>query len=387
MYSDRITTRKSNIELLRIICMLLIIMHHFNVHTEFVFDPNIISLKRLSYEFLYIGGKVGVNIFILITGYYSYKNLSFKINKLLRFYLQVFFYSVVIYLIFAFFNLPVGNDGNFSFTWSTFIDYLLPITTGRWWFTSSYFLITLLSPFINLLIDKISQFSFKLLLGIMTFFYSIIPTFYIKSSFLTANHSKNQVIIFLFIYLIGAYISKYGFIFKLKSSKLLIISIAICVLTFVSVKIFDYLGFNDAWYITDKMNKYYYELQTIPTLISTICLFEAFLKIDIGSNKIINYISSLTFGIFLIHEHKLLRQLLWKTFVRDTLFGKWLNCPNIESTTNLVPMAILVVIIVFIFAGIIETIRLYMIEPLYIDKVNSIGSKVDNYLNKQCNIK
>ena len=37
---NRISSRQSNIELLRIICMVMIIAHHFCVHMHYPFDAN-----------------------------------------------------------------------------------------------------------------------------------------------------------------------------------------------------------------------------------------------------------------------------------------------------------------------------------------------------------
>lgn len=56
--------RNSAIELLRIIAMLMIVFHHFGVHGGFVFKSGMISLPHLWYNFIIMGGKIGVNIFV-----------------------------------------------------------------------------------------------------------------------------------------------------------------------------------------------------------------------------------------------------------------------------------------------------------------------------------
>ena len=62
--------RSSNIELLRIIAMIMIIAHHVSVHSGFVYPGEIISFNRLWIQFIQLGGKIGVNIFVLISGYF-----------------------------------------------------------------------------------------------------------------------------------------------------------------------------------------------------------------------------------------------------------------------------------------------------------------------------
>ena len=62
--------RNSSFELLRITSMLLIVAHHFVVHGKFdltaSFSKNIFFLQSLS-----MFGKLGVNLFVLISGYFS----------------------------------------------------------------------------------------------------------------------------------------------------------------------------------------------------------------------------------------------------------------------------------------------------------------------------
>ena len=67
---ESIKTKKSNLELLRIINMLLIIAHHLAVHTPFTFEN--VHIKYIVY-FLSLGGKIGVNSFILLSKPYFSK--------------------------------------------------------------------------------------------------------------------------------------------------------------------------------------------------------------------------------------------------------------------------------------------------------------------------
>lgn len=64
-------TRDSNIELLRIIAMCLIIFHHMALNTGIV-DGYSINGNMIFGIIGGIGGKIGVVIFILITGYFSF---------------------------------------------------------------------------------------------------------------------------------------------------------------------------------------------------------------------------------------------------------------------------------------------------------------------------
>lgn len=385
--NNRLGSRKSNIELLRIICMVMIIAHHFCVHSAFAFDTQAFSFNRLWYEFLYTGGKIGVNVFILITGYFSFRNVTLKVGKLIQFYLQTFFYSIVIYLIFLIFSLPVGDGGAFTFDWRTLVDALLPVTSAQWWFVSGYFVILLISPFLNYFICSIPKNGLHIVIIIMAILYVVVPTFYIDTNFFTSNWDRNPVLWFIFLYLLGAYLGKYGFAFHFKPYVYFLIFFGICFLNFFSVVIFDQVGMNNAWFIEENRNKYLFEMQTIPLVLASIALFEGFLKIDIGSHKSINFISSLTFGVYLIHDNIYLRELLWKTFVRDTLFKEWLNAPNVETSPWFALISIGVILAVFIAGALIELFRMYVVEKLYSKPLKKLGKKIDdkidNYIKKE----
>ena len=60
--------RDCNFELLRIVSMIIIIMHHYVVQSDFVNIP--VSFNKMIAILFSFWGKVGVNIFIMISGYY-----------------------------------------------------------------------------------------------------------------------------------------------------------------------------------------------------------------------------------------------------------------------------------------------------------------------------
>lgn len=88
--------RETKYELLRIISMLFIIGHHFIAHNG---NINVIAGNNFIYSLLYCGGKFGVAIFIMITGYFMIdKKTNYK--RLINLELQVLIYSIGIYLLF-----------------------------------------------------------------------------------------------------------------------------------------------------------------------------------------------------------------------------------------------------------------------------------------------
>ena len=134
--TDRQTDRQSNIELLRIIAMIMIAFHHFACHGNFDWQSVGATIPHLWYNFIVMGGKIGVDIFILISGYFLINSNGsvFNFKRILKFWGQVFFYSIGIYIVFC----AVGVS---DFGIKSLIKSLFPITFSSWWFASTYFVL------------------------------------------------------------------------------------------------------------------------------------------------------------------------------------------------------------------------------------------------------
>lgn len=96
--------RSSNLELYRIICMLMIVAHHFVVNSgltsvdgPMVASPD--SAKTLFLSVLGMWGKIGINCFLMITGYFMCKS-QITIKKFLKLILWIYFYKIIIFAIF-----------------------------------------------------------------------------------------------------------------------------------------------------------------------------------------------------------------------------------------------------------------------------------------------
>lgn len=101
LQTEELAPRQSNIELLRIVAMLMIIAHHFVVHGGFEFSTDTITANRLWVQFIQMGGKIGVNIFVLISGYFLISTPTVKLEKVLKLWIQIFTYSFLIFIIFV----------------------------------------------------------------------------------------------------------------------------------------------------------------------------------------------------------------------------------------------------------------------------------------------
>ena len=189
--------RDSSFELLRIMAMLLIVAGHFSVHGGFNYSSNMISFNRLWIQLISISGNIGVNIYVLISGYFLISSENTKTSKILRLLLQTFSYSILCFIIF----LLIGNR---TLSMKELIKVFFPITYSEYWFASTYFMVYLLHPYINMFISKIKNEIFIKMLLVLTICWSIIPTF------LASSFQSNSLSWFIYLYILGAYYRLYG---------------------------------------------------------------------------------------------------------------------------------------------------------------------------------
>ena len=124
MLNAKNVERDSNFELLRIVAMLMIIGHHLALYGAPCDDPSYISPNILLCQFIQGGGKLGDNIFILITGYFSITTDKVNYLKIYRLWKQMVFFMLVDYFIAA-------AAGYTSFSFLSFLSCLFPMMTDN----------------------------------------------------------------------------------------------------------------------------------------------------------------------------------------------------------------------------------------------------------------
>lgn len=324
--------RESNIELLRVFCILLIIMHHIVVHCIVIqlgdskmypageMFNNFVFYKRLIFfDFMACFGKMSNNIFILITGYFMCEKVDININKQLKKILgQVLFASVFLMIISALYNAFFDN----TFT-ST-----LPISifNNEWYFIGYYVCIIVIARvFLNKYIQNLDQKRYSELLIIL---FAIVSIMFTKG--LISNISPNLTIVLtgVFLYSLGGYIKKYDMFKKVNIITLIIVLILSFVIMGLSYR--NYTMDNILSSLKQGKQEYFqsirlYEENSLMSIVIAVCIFEIFRRIKIPKSNVINYIASATFMIYLMHDNDFVRTIYrsfdWIKPFHDDVFG------------------------------------------------------------------
>ena len=186
--------RNSNIELLRIVAILGIICHHVLVHGVGIYRMPIENLTW-GYNFLNNMCYVGVNVFILISGYFS---IRFSWSKLLRLYLICAVVGALCYIFHCY------RDG-MSIGRSLIYQSVFAFSQNKLWYVLPYICLFLLSPFINRLLEQLSNREF---VGLTTILF-VISCYFGWFWHNDVNQSGFCLMQFIFLYVIGYAIKKF----------------------------------------------------------------------------------------------------------------------------------------------------------------------------------
>ena len=334
--------RNSAIELLRIISMLMIVAHHFAVHGGFEFDKGAITLPRLWWGFIGIGGNFGVDVFVLISGYFlvSSKSVSVDFRKTFRFWTQVLFYSLVLFVI----SISLGRE---QVTFNGVKKAIMPVTFNMWWFASVYFILFLLHPYINKLLKSMTGKEYRGVMGALLLLWSVIPT-------VTGDPFFSNILIEMFIvYVIGGYIRLHGFSEKIKCRHYFMLFFGSLLAIYLSYVAIILVG-TRVPSVADS-NMYFYGRVKVPMLLCAVCIFMAFIKMKPFNSKIINTIATGTFGVYLLHDSHALRDFIWK----DTF-----NCVAFQESNMIIPYSLFVTVIIFVICCFIDIVRAKTFEVL-----------------------
>lgn len=275
--------RHSNLESLRIVSMLLVLLIHYlpsrltptpeTIESDFWQICLNLELRSLSF--------VCVNCFILISGYFGIK---WRFKSLCGLLYQIIFYSGVAWII-GYAMLGAGYDAYIDI-WGNHLSKAFSVR----WFIAAYLLLYLFSPVINSFVENSSK---KQLSQFLIVFY-IVSTVYGYFMLLDEFNAGMSFISLIGIYMTGAYLRKYkDKIFAYSASKDFLIYIGIGFFLTISSIVILKLG----------IRKSIYGYLNPLIIIDAIYLFLCFSKLEVGISKPINLVAASAFSVYCLHHH------------------------------------------------------------------------------------
>lgn len=289
--------RQVNFELLRILCMYMIVIGHCLFHgrvtAKLGYGTTNYFLSYLVQSF----SVVHVNCFIMIAGYFSIDR-QFRSRRLLRLWKQVLFYSLGIFLIWTVF----GSTGREDMLMA-----VLPLSTKHYWFASVYVGTSLLIPFAGMLAVRLTKCQYQYLLAVLTVLLSVNHMIFRVNTY--GNYTGREVSWFLFLVFLAGYIKLHT-----KADRKYfwygIGGYAVCSLTVLgSVYLAMELGLEDTGYFLN--------YNSFLSLLATAFLFLGVKNMPWKESRLDGLIlktAGAAFGVYLIHDNYLIRYHIWDLF-------------------------------------------------------------------------
>mgnify|MGYP000000560923 FL=1 len=313
--------RYSNMELLRIIAMLMIIAHHIFAHCINVqlTDLQLITKlgngwychPRFSKKLCMLTvfspmGQVGNAIFIIISGYFMAHKESIDLTKIAKKLLfQLGFASIVLGIasIYAYQNIT-----EFSIK-------LLSFNLFNWmsWYVGYYFVVIVIAKiFLNKFLSKIDRNNYVMFMVVL---FALVQFSWSTKLISSLAEGLEIVCTGIFLYSLGGYIKKYN---PFESIRLWAVIAIIVVMNLMVMgdfyiktasRILEYDPNSGSGFIQSVPG--YANNQILPIILG-ISTFELFRRMKVPSNRIVNFAGASTFMVYLLHDNEFVYK-LWNT--------------------------------------------------------------------------
>lgn len=292
------TQRSSNLELLRILCMLLIIGDHLTGQGGIADYTTLPS----SFAFCLIGcgSRIACSVFILIGGWFLCEQ-PYKTRRPLSLWLSLWLYTVPVTLLCRLAGLDVSFG---ALRWAAF-----PASTRQLWFISDYLLLLLCVPLLNRVLRGLPRTAHRGLLAVLAVPMILYPTLFGENGIVS-----DTAWMFLYEYLLAAYLRRYpeNRLARLLQHRAaaLALGLGLPLVNTAIRAVLETRGLTNG-----KAFQYvaYYRtaLGALPNLLAALALFYLFKNLDLGCVRWVNALSGTTLGVYILHQVPAFRNFLW----------------------------------------------------------------------------
>lgn len=359
--TDRQTAvRYSGIELLKIFAIFVIVISHVvqtltSENLDISYQDHVLDITKATTNFQYIVllifqhfGGWGNSLFFICSAWFLLKATAYKKKKWFFMLVEIWTVSIII-LIVTYAILHGGISAKII------IQSIFPTLFGNNWYVTCYLLFYPISPILNRVIDGMSK---RQLLRSA----SALALLYIFLDFIKGDwFFPSMLILWVTIYFVMAYLQKYLMFFadSIKNNVVFALANAVC---FVGLILLTEVGGLHIAFLSEKMMHWWNNCNPFIIFMS-IAMFNIARNVHF-KNRFINYISSLSLLIYVIHDNLIIR-----TYFRPAM---WNYVYTNYGYNNLIGWVFILVVITFLF-GIIAA-------ALYSVTIQEFVKKISNRL-------
>lgn len=321
--------RDSSFELLRVLCMYIVIAAHVTPHT----------LSPLYWNSVFSYGTAGLffaDLYFMISGYFMIAKPAPSYKKIYSLFITIYLcaiFSAIAFVIFGITGIYSFKSYSMNNYMGLFVHYFTsPITSNVFWFITAYVILFFLTPILNNVINNLNKKGHLAFLLIMLTIYSFSNGF---------NFKYAQIVRAVFDYALGGYFMLYA---KKSENKVrhnaIFIPLAVLLIIFTAIVNVHYDNSDSSSFIVHLAEKTF--LNGILFNLCAITIFSIFHNLSF-SNSFINGLSKTTFAVYLLHANEMTAQ-VWKIIL-----------PQADITsTNFIPVAIFRTVAIFIICALFD---------------------------------
>lgn len=311
--------REKNFEVMRTMTMLFVVVYHSLTHGVgvaygFNTDKPEELINVVSADALLVFGSIAVNLYVMVSGYFLV-DLEFKPSRLVRTWLSAFFYSFAI-------TLLMMMLGCAPFSMTTLAKSFFPISADAYWFVTQFVGLLILAPFLAMMVRRLTFRQYVvLLIGGTLLCLSLTSDFPLGKRF-SVSHG-NSVWSFSYLFLVAGFIKHH--MKRLSMRKLLMAAATVALLVLSS----------ELWQGRKEDGVYllWLDYNGLPFVLSVI-VFVLVKQWSIGNGTLWTLLARMapyTFGVYLIHDHLMMRHWLWTNIDFSPFYGRLLFLPVVAG--------------------------------------------------------
>ena len=346
--------RNSNIEVLRIISMLMIVAGHFAGQGG-IKEQAAGGISKIILFVLGSGQRVAINIFLLISVWFLVEQ-QFKATRLIRVWGEVFFYTVSLTICLMMFGHPVSLK--------ELVKSFLPFLGRPLWFASAYIALIMLTPFLNNIYRKFTKRQLKAMVVVLGLITCVLPTVASEmDTYLCA------IAWFVFVYFLVAYFKKYFKGIQVNG----MVCIFAGIILYLAMSCFAGVCVESSALVAAQhlAERFLHDFKSIPNFLCAFLIFYGVILMKERKSKMINELAAGSFAVYIVHQTPAFYPVLWKTLTDTGLYrGK-----------QLIPIFIVTVFMLYILISCLDIVRRRFIEPKILKNrmLDRLCSRIENF--------
>ena len=290
--------RMANLELLRCVAMMMVVVLHYLGKGGLLADLTGESLNapELAAWLLEAFCIVAVNVYMFLSGYFL-SGSSFRLSRLIQLWMQVWLYSVALGLAGALSG--VMRDAEFDLHY--LLALIFPILMGHYWFMTAYVFLYLMLPLAGMSVERMTKRQLQVTLGLLLLAFCVIKS--VLPLRLDMAGQGYDCLWYLCVFLTAAYVRKFGISVLDRKWTGAILYVGGCLGVFAGT-----LALRQVYLRTgslERMLTMFLEYNHVLPFLAAVGLFGIFRKVQVKGKAAaaINRIAPYTLGVYLLHEN------------------------------------------------------------------------------------